>query len=349
MKVLIGVDPHKAANAVAALDEHGEVLECAEFSADRRGLRALERWAKRFPERRWAVEGANGLGRTLSRRLVSADEEVVDVPAKLSARVRVLSVGNGRKNDELDATFTALAAWRNGRLARVRTDEETDVLRLLSERREDLVSERTRILNRLHGLLRDLVPGGVSGMLSADRAARVLRGVRPRRDSRSTAYSVRRRIASELVRDVRALDRKIASLDAEIREKVERSGTTLTEIFGMGPILAAKIIGLIGNVDRFPSKGHFASYAGVAPIEVSSGEVMRHRLSLAGNRRLNHALHMIAINQVRYRGEGGVYYRRKMAEGKTHREAMRCLKRRVSDAVFKRLRADFVEKMPMAA
>jgi hypothetical protein len=127
VKVLIGVDPHKAANAVAALDEHGEVLECAEFSADRRGLRALERWAKRFPERRWAIEGANGLGRTLSRRLVSADEEVVDVPAKLSARVRVLSVGNGRKNDELDATFTALAAWRNGRLARVRTEEETDV------------------------------------------------------------------------------------------------------------------------------------------------------------------------------------------------------------------------------
>ncbi len=215
MKVLIGVDPHKATNAVAALDEHGEVLERAEFSANRRGLRALERWAKRFPERRWAIEGANGLGRTLSQRLVSADEEVVDVPAKLSARIRVLSVGNGRKNDELDATFTALAAWRNGRLALVRAEEEADVLRLLSERREDLVSERTRVLNRLHGLLRDLVPGGVPGMLSADRAARILRGVRPCRGSRySAADSVRRRMASELVRDVRTLDRKIAGLTA---------------------------------------------------------------------------------------------------------------------------------------
>jgi transposase len=349
VKVLIGVDPHKATNAVAVLDEHGELLEHAEFRTDRRGLRALERWAKRFPERRWAIEGANGLGRALTRRLVSAEEEVVDVPAKLSARVRVLSVGHGRKNDELDATFTALAAWRNGRLARVRPDEETEVLRLLSERRKDLVSERTRVLNRLHALLRDLVPGGVpGGMLSADRAARILRGVRSHRTSRSAADSVRHRIASELVRDVRALDRKLASLGAEIREEVERSGTTLTEIFGVGPILAAKIIGLTGNVARFPSKGHFASYAGVAPIEVSSGEVMRHRLSLAGNRKLNHALHMIAINQVRYEAEGGIYYRKKIAEGKTHREAMRCLKRRISDAVFKRLTADSEETMPMA-
>lgn len=345
---MIGVDPHKATNAVAVLDEQGELLERTEFSANRRGLQALERWAKRFPERRWAIEGANGLGRPLSQRLLSAGEEVVDVPAKLSARVRVLSVGHGRKNDELDATFTALAAWRNGCLAQVRPDEETDILRLLSERREDLVSERTRILNRLHGLLRDLVPGGVPGMLSAERAARILRSIRPRRDQLSAAYSVRRRIASELVRDVRALDRKIATLGAEIREKVQRSDTSLTEIFGVGPILAAKIIGLTGNVERFPSKGHFASYAGVAPIEVSSGEVMRHRLSLAGNRRLNHALHMIAINQVRYKGKGGVYYRKKIAEGKTHREAMRCLKRRVSDAVFKRLRADFEETMLMA-
>ena len=128
MKVLIGVDPHKATNTVAVLDEHGELLERAEFRTDRRGLQASEWWARRFPERRWAIEGANGLGRLLAQRLVSAEEKVVDVPAKLSARVRVLSVGHGRKNDELDATFTALAAWRNGCLARVRPDQETEVL-----------------------------------------------------------------------------------------------------------------------------------------------------------------------------------------------------------------------------
>ena len=190
-KVLIGVDPHKATNAVAVIDEHGELLERAEFLADRQGLRALERWARRFPERRWAVEGANGLGRTLAHKLASAGEVVVDVPPKLSARVRVLSVGNGRKNDGLDATFTALAAWRNGRLAQVRPDDRIDVLRLLSDRREDLVSERTRVLNRLHGLLRDLIPGGVPGSGSqstgrpASSGAFVLATIRVRPASRS--------------------------------------------------------------------------------------------------------------------------------------------------------------------
>lgn len=343
MKVLIGVDPHKATNAVAVLNERGELLESDDFAQNRAGLQALERWAKRFPQRRWAVEGANGLGRTLAQRLASAGEEVVDVPAKLSARFRVLSRGHGRKNDRLDATFTALAALNNEHLIRVHPEDRTDALRLLSERREDLVAERTRTLNRLHALLRDVVPGGVPGMLSADRAARILRSVRPRRSSRSATESTRRRLASELLRDVRTLDRKIVRLDEEIREEVEASATTLPEIFGVGPILAAKIVGLVGNVSRFPSKGHFASYAGVAPVEVSSGEVTRHRLSLAGNRKLNYVLHMIAINQSRHEGQGGVYYRKKLAEGKTHREAMRCLKRRVSDAVFRRLTADLEE------
>jgi transposase len=261
---------------------------------------------------------------------------VVDVPPKLSARVRGLSVGNGRKNDELDATFAALAAWRNGHLAQVvRQDDRIDVLRLLSERREDLVCERTRVLNRLHVLLRDL---------RSPAASRILRSVRPRRgDSRTVAESVRRQLASELLRDVRALNRRIVDLDARIREEVEASGTALSDIFGVGPILATKIIALVGDTRRFPTKGHFASYVGVAPVEDSSGEVVRHRLSLAGNRRLNHALHMIAINQVRYEGKGGVYYRKKIAEGKTHREAMRYLERRVCDAVFKRLTADLEE------
>ncbi len=348
MMVLIGVDPHKATNAVAALNEHGELLECAEFRANREGLRALGRWSKRFPERRWAVEGANGLGRTLAQRLASAGEQVVDVPAKLSARVRVLSVGHGRKNDSLDATFTALAALHNECLARVHQENRADVIRLLYERREDIVSERTRVLNRLHGLLRDLVPGGVPGILSGDRAARILRRVRPRHDTCSPTELVRRQLASELLRDIRALERKTAKLNDRLQEEIEASATTLTEIFGVGPLLAAKIIGLVGNVARFPSKGHFASYAGVAPVEVSSGEKTRHRLSLAGNRKLNHALHMIAINQARYKGQGGTYYRKKLAEGKTHREAMRCLKRRVSDAVFRSLTADLGKEIRIA-
>jgi transposase len=151
---------------------------------------------------------------------------------------------------------------------------------------------------------------------------------------------LRRRLASEVLRDVRTLDRKIADLNGRIEAEVKTSGTTLTEIFGVGPILAAKIIGMVGNAARFPTKTHFASYSGAAPVEASSGEVVRHRLSLAGNRKLNNALHMVAVCQARSDARGGTYYRKKMAEGKSRKEALRCLKRRVSDAVFKSLMAD---------
>ena len=335
MKVLIGVDPHKVSVAVAAVDEAtGDLLELAGFPQDRAGLKALERWAKRFPERRWAVENAGGLGRHLAVRLAGSGESVVDVPPKLSARVRVLSTGNARKNDGVDALATALAASRNERLAAVDPEAASEVLRLLSERREDLVGERTRALNRLHGLLRDLVPGGVARKLSADRAARILRGIRARGGA---SARLRRRLASEVLRDVRTLDRKIAELNRRIEAEVEASGTTLTQIFGIGPILAARIIGTVGNVARFPTKAHFASYSGTAPLEVSSGEVVRHRLSLAGNRKLNYALHMVAVCQARSATRGGTYYRKKIGEGKSRKEALRCLKRRVSDAVFRSL------------
>jgi transposase len=338
MKVLIGVDPHKESVAVAAVDEAtGELLERAGFPQDRASLRALERWAKRFPQRRWAVENAGGLGRYLAVRLAASGESVVDVPPKLSARVRVLSTGNARKNDGVDALATALAASRNERLAAVDPEAASEVLRLLSERREDLLAERTRALNRLHALLRDLLPGGVARSLSADRAGRILRGIRAH--GGPSAY-LRRRLASEVLRDVRTLDRKIADLNGHIEAEVEASGTTLTEIFGIGPILAAKIIGTVGSVARFPTKAHFASYAGTAPVEASSGEVVRHRLSLAGNRHLNYALHMVAVCQARSDAQGGTYYHKKIAEGKSHKEALRCLKRRVSDAVFRSLLAD---------
>ena len=139
MEVLIGVDPHKGSVALAAIDEAtGELLEHASFLQDRSGLRALERWAKRFPERRWAMENARGLGRHLAGRLAASGESVVDVPPKLSARVRVLSsfAGNARKNDGVDAVATALAASRNERLAPVDPETDSEVLRLLSERRE---------------------------------------------------------------------------------------------------------------------------------------------------------------------------------------------------------------------
>ena len=336
MEVLIGVDPRKADHAVAAIDESGELLEQASFSSSRHGLRALWRWAKRFKQRRWAIEGAGGLGRTLAQYLVANGESVVDVPAKLSARVRVLSTGGGRKNDLLDAVYTAVAAHQSGRLRRVDEEDLVAVLRMLTERRDDLVRARTRAMNHLHALLRDLLPGGMAKRVSTGRAAEILRRVRPH----STAGRARKRLASDLLRDLRRLERQIGELDGRIAEAVEERSTSLTEIYGLGPILAAKIIGRVGDVSRFPTKGHFASHAGTAPVEASSGEVVRHRLSRGGDRQLNYALHMIAICQIAQDTRGRAYYRRKIAEGKSAKEALRCLKRRISDAVFQKLRSD---------
>jgi transposase len=236
----------------------------------------------------------------------------------------------------LDATYTALAALRGGHLAKVCAEDRASVLRLLSERREDLVRERTRTLNRLHGLLRDLLPGGAAGRLSAERAARMLRGVRPR----SAPGRTRRQLASELIGDVRRLDQRVSELERRIRATLKDSPTTLTEVVGVGPVLAAKIIGRVVTVARFPTKAHFASYTGTARVEASSAGVVRHRLSRGGDRQLNHALHMIAICQITRDTEGRAYYRRKLAEGKSEREALRCLKRRISDVVFKKLSAD---------
>ncbi len=176
----------------------------------------------------------------------------------------------------------------------------------------------------------------------------MLRGVRPR----SGPARTRRRLAADLLRDVRRLDRQLEDEDLErsIQEAVEESRTSLTRMFGVGQILAAKIIGRrAGNVARFPTKAHFASYTGTAPIEASSGRVVRHRLSRAGNRKLNHALYMIAVCQAHHDTEGRAYYRRKLAEGKSEKEALRCLKRRISDAVYKHLRADSEGAISVAA
>ncbi len=188
-----------------------------------------------------------------------------------------------------------LAALRNERLARVYPEDglegRVEILRLLTEKREELVVERTRAFNRLHVVLRHLPSDGVAKGLSAEAAATLLCRVRPNH----AAGRTRKWLAFELVRDVRALDGEVASLDERIREEVEASGITLTEGFGVGSILAAKMVGIMVDVGKIPNKEHFASYASVAPIEASSGEVVRHRVSLAGNRCLNHVMHMITV------------------------------------------------------
>jgi transposase len=336
MPVMIGVDPHKASHTAAVLDEHGQLLDRQRVPATVMGYRALRQWAGQWPQRCWAVEGAHGIGRALAQRLVGDGEQVLDVPAKLAARVRVLSVGHGRKSDGDDAVSVAVAARNVPSLRQVRVEDQAVVLHLLTKRRQDLVAARTQTINRLHRLLMDLVPGGARRNLTAKRAAALLAGVTPAGAPAVTRWQ----LATELVADVRQLEQRIAAVEACIETAVAQANTSLLELFGVGPVLAATFLGEVGDVRRFPSKHHFAAHTGTAPLEASSGQVIRHRLSRAGDRKLNHALYMMAMVQVRRPSAGQAYYRRKLAEGKSPKEALRCLKRRLSDAVYRCLMVD---------
>jgi transposase len=336
MPVMIGVDPHKASHTAAALDEHGHLLGQQHIPATLDGYQTLRAWAARWPDRGWAVEGAHGIGRALAQRLVGDGEQVLDVPAKLAARVRVLSVGHGRKSDPDDAVSVAMTARNVPALRPVGVEDQAVVLHLLTKRRQDLVAARTQTINRLHRLLMDLIPGGARRNLTAKRATALLSGVTPI----SAPAVTRWQLATELVDDVRQLEQRIAAVEARIKAAVAQSRTSLVQLFGVGPVLAATFLGEVGDIGRFPTKHHFAAHTGTAPLEASSGQVIRHRLSRAGDRKLNHALYMMAMVQVRRPSAGQVYYQRKRAEGKSPKEALRCLKRRLSDAVYRCLLAD---------
>src|SRR5215213_11948779 len=237
--ITIGIDPHKRSLTAAALDPHSRLLGQLRLPATNQAAVQLLAWAKQWPERRWAVEGASGLGRGIAQLLVGASEPVVDVPAKLAARARLLGTSSARKTDLADACSVAAAAIHHRRLRPVALEDQTVVLRLLSDRRDDLVAERTRTLSRLHMLLADLQPGGATRELSATRAAAVLRQVRP-----VTVVAVERKhIACQLLADVRRLDRQVKMASQTIRTAVREHGTTLTEVFGVGAVLAAKLLG----------------------------------------------------------------------------------------------------------
>jgi transposase len=334
--ITIGIDPHKRSLTAAALDSNSRLLAQLRVPTTSQAARQLLAWAAAWPERCWAVEGATGLGRGIAQLLVAAGEQVLDVPAKLAARARLLGTSSARKTDLADAASVAAAAVHHRRLRPVLLEDQTVILRLLSDRRDDLVAERTRILSRLHVLLADLHPGGAKRELTATQAAAMLRQVRP-----VTVVDVeRKRIARELLADVRRLDRQVKTASQTIRTAVREHGTTLTEVFGVGPVLAAKLLGHAGDITRFPSRDQFASYTGTAPVEASSGDLRRHRLNRAGNRQLNTALHLIAVCQIRDPSPGQTYYQRKLVEAKTPEEARRSLKRQLSNVVYGHLLAD---------
>jgi len=227
-------------------------------------------------------------------------------------------------------------------LTEMTLDDETVALRLLSDRRRELVRTRTQTLNRIHQLLMELIPSGAPKRLSATKAKQLIATVRPR----DVAGRTRRAMVVEMIDDVVILDRKIKAVTKQIRDAVAATGTSLTDIIGVGPVIAATILGEVGDVSRFPSRHHFASFTGTAPVEASSGEVVRHRLTRFGNRQLNHSLHTAAIVQLTHDPRGRAYYDRKKAAGKGSLGALRCLKRRLSDAVYRALVADQAAKSP---
>ena len=341
-RVVIGVDPHKLSATIEVVDHQEKLLGSGRFTTDKAGYAAMRKYAKTWPERVWAVEGSNGTGRPLAQRLLEDGEQVVDVPAKLAARVRLFDTGHNRKTDARDAHSVAIVAVRTETLRVLQLDGELEALRLLCDRREALTRRRVQTVDRLQALLAELLPGQVKRDITTGQAKAMLASVRPR----DIAGKTRRRIAVEELAELIAVEVKIKTTTAELKEIVLARGSRLMDLHGVGPVVAARILADVGDITRFADRNRFASWTGTAPLDASSGEQNRHRLSRAGNRRVNHMIHIAAISQIRLNTDGRVYYRRKRAEGKKSLEAIRCLKRRISDAVYRQLVEDTAEATP---
>jgi transposase len=279
-----------------------------------------------------AVEAAEGLGFLLAQQLVAADQLVVDVPATLAARTRVLGSGRSNKNDPNDALSVAVTAFRHRDLRAVVSTGSCEMLRLLAKRHFDLSNQRTRIVSRL-----PLSPGGIAKELNSTDAAKFLATLSPT----DPVAQLRRDLLAELAAAIAGIEAQIKQSRRRIRIAVAASGTTLTEVFGVGPVIAAMLIGNSGDMARFANRDRYAAYTGTAPTEFSSGGRTVHRLSRRGNRTLNHAVHLAAMIQLRHRHSAGrAYYERRLAEGKTGKEATRALKRQLSNVAYRHLVTD---------
>ena len=341
MTVIIGIDPHKASHTAVAIGRDEQrlaeirVRATCQQTDEAVGLGRAARSSERGPSNRpegWATCCPNSWW-------VQA-KMVLDVPATLASRVRVLGTGRSDKNDPNDALSVAIAALRSPGLRSVEPANHREVLRLLAKRNHEIGRLRNIVVSRLHAALVNLSPGGISKELNASDAIQLLNDFDPVTPVEQTRYD----LAHELLDDVERLDVQLKASHRRIKTAVKASGTSLTELYGVGPILACELIGYTGDVRRFTTRDQFASYAGVAPVEHSSGGRTVHRLSRRGNRQLNHAIHMVAICQIRQTdSEGRVYFEKKVAEGKTKREAIRSLKRHVSNAVYRQLLIDATE------
>ncbi|MBA3984560.1 MAG: IS110 family transposase [Acidimicrobiia bacterium] len=333
MDVVIGIDPHKATHTAVALGDGEVELGRLQIPSGRAQLHRLLTWAEPFPQRRWAIEGAEGLGVLLAQQLVAADQAVVDVPATLAARTRLLGNGRTNKNDPNDARSVAVTALRHRELRAVTTAGYNELLRLLAKRHIDLSNQRTRLVARLHALATELSPGGIAKTLSSTDAAKFLATVTPT----DAVAQLRCDLIADLA-DLARIEAQSKQSERRIRDAVAASGTTVTDIYGIGPVVAAMLIGNTGDIARFANRDRYAAYNGTAPVEFSSGGRIVHRVSERGNRTLNHALHLAAMCQLRQRhSDGRAYFDRRVADGNTNKEAIRALKRQISNNVFRHL------------
>ncbi|PZS30925.1 MAG: IS110 family transposase [Pseudonocardiales bacterium] len=336
---MIGIDPHKASHTAVALDRDETKLGQIRVRASTAQVTHLRSWAMLWTERVWAIEGATGLGRLLAQQLLAVGEHVLDVQPKLAARVRLLNTGTLNKNDPNDARSVAVAAMRSPdiRAAVVAPEDHASVMKVWVRRHRDLSRTRNRIVCRLHAVLCDLVAGGFPKQISAPQAALMLAAIVPV----DAVGEARLELAHELLEDLRRVDEQRRAAKRRLSSIVAASGTTVSQVYGAGPVVTATVIGDVGAIARFPTRDHFAAYNGTAPIEASSGNRTIHRLSRRGNRHLNHATHMAAVSQISHHDTTGRdYYRRKIDEDMPPKSALRSLKRKISDALYARMIAD---------
>jgi transposase len=346
--VIVGIDAHKRSHTAVAVDASGRRLGQRTIGTSSEDHLALLGWAEQFgPQRSWAIEDCRHLSRRLEAELLAAGESIVRVPTKLMAHARDAARSYG-KSDPIDALAVARAALREPDLPTAQLDGPARDVRLLSDHRDHLIAERTRVINRLRWHLHELDPGH-------EPPARTL--WRPKHLSAIAARlaefdGVVARLARTEIEDCRRLTHQIQALDEELQTTVKQLAPTLLDICGCATLTAAKIIGETADVRRFRSRHAFARHNGTAPLPVWSSNKPRHRLSRTGNRQLNAAIHRIAITQAHYHEPARQLLDRRREGGNNKAESLRVLKRRLSDVVYRALLSDAehaASPVPLAA
>lgn len=335
--VVLGIDAHKRTHTVVAVDAAGRQLGVrVTRSTSTAAHLDLVRWAGQFGlDRSWAVEDCRHLSRRLEADLLAAGEMIVRVPPKLMAHCRDSARTYG-KSDPIDALAVARAALREPDLPAARLDGPERELRLLTDHREDLVADRTRMISRLRWHLHELDPDWDPGPRSL-RSRKNLTAVAARL---ATMGGLVARLAADLTARITALTADVNDLENEISVLVRQLAPALLAVPGAAELTAAKIVAQTADVRRFKSKDAYARHNGTAPLPVWSANRTRHRLSRTGNRQLNCAIHRIAVTQIRCHPPAQAYLKTRMAAGDTKTEALRALKRRLSDIIYRALLAD---------